>query len=295
LCGGLSRILAGGRFTGALGDTLLFPAAGRVPGERVFCFGVGKRSELNPSVVASQSRRACEAMSRAGARAFATELPQAREPSQDADLARLFLTEGVTRFGGERIVVMGDGRALVKAFQAAGGQMKGIEIDAEPLGSTTMVARPTRGAGLPKAARAWRGQDLRRTPPGVPVGQARGPHPRQDQAVPEAHRPPAPYARQPEVGTMPRSLKKGPFVDDHLLKKVDVLNEKGEKKVIKTWIRRSTIIPEMVGHTIAVHDGRKHVPVYVTEAMVGHKLGEFSPTRTFKFHAGMEKQARGRR
>src|SRR3546814_15587605 len=76
---------------------------------------------------------------------------------------------------------------------------------------------------------------------------------------------------------MPRSLKKGPFVDDHLLKKVDVLNEKGEKKVIKTWSRRSTIIPEMVGHTIAVHDGRKHVPVYVTEAMVGHKLGEFSP------------------
>src|SRR6187455_1345301 len=75
---------------------------------------------------------------------------------------------------------------------------------------------------------------------------------------------------------MPRSLKKGPFVDDHLLKKVDDLNGKGEKRVIKTWSRRSTIIPEMVGHTIAVHDGRKHVPVYVTEAMVGHKLGEFS-------------------
>ena len=85
---------------------------------------------------------------------------------------------------------------------------------------------------------------------------------------------------------MPRSLKKGPFVDDHLLKKVDALNEKGEKKVIKTWSRRSTVIPEMVGHTIAVHDGRKHVPVYVTEAMVGHKLGEFSPTRTFRYHAG---------
>ena len=99
---------------------------------------------------------------------------------------------------------------------------------------------------------------------------------------------------QPEVGrAMPRSLKKGPFVDDHLLKKVDALNETGEKKVIKTWSRRSTIIPEMVGHTIAVHDGRKHVPVYITESMVGHKLGEFSPTRTFKFHAGQEKQARG--
>jgi small subunit ribosomal protein S19 len=87
---------------------------------------------------------------------------------------------------------------------------------------------------------------------------------------------------------MPRSLKKGPFVDDHLLKKVDALNEQNEKRVIKTWSRRSTIIPEMVGHTIAVHDGRKHVPVYITESMVGHKLGEFAPTRTFKFHAGQE-------
>ena len=75
---------------------------------------------------------------------------------------------------------------------------------------------------------------------------------------------------------MPRSLKKGPFVDDHLLKKVDVLNSSGDKKVIKTWSRRSTIIPDMVGHTIAVHDGRRHVPVYVTESMVGHKLGEFA-------------------
>ena len=88
---------------------------------------------------------------------------------------------------------------------------------------------------------------------------------------------------------MPRSLKKGPFVDDHLLKKVDALNSSGEKKVIKTWSRRSTIIPDMVGHTIAVHDGRKHVPVYVTESMVGHKLGEFAPTRTFRFHAGQER------
>ena len=84
---------------------------------------------------------------------------------------------------------------------------------------------------------------------------------------------------------MPRSLKKGPFVDDHLLKKVDALNENNEKKVIKTWSRRSTIIPDMVGHTIAVHDGRKHVPVYVTEAMVGHKLGEFAPTRTYRTSA----------
>ena len=94
---------------------------------------------------------------------------------------------------------------------------------------------------------------------------------------------------------MPRSLKKGPFVDDHLHKKVDDMNAAGDKKVIKTWSRRSTITPEMVSHTLAVHDGRKHVPVYVTEAMVGHKLGEFAPTRTFRYHAGQEKGARGRR
>ena len=85
---------------------------------------------------------------------------------------------------------------------------------------------------------------------------------------------------------MPRSLKKGPFVDEHLLRKVVSQNEAGTKNVIKTWSRRSTILPDFIGHTFAVHDGRKHVPVYVTEDMVGHKLGEFAPTRTFKGHAG---------
>jgi small subunit ribosomal protein S19 len=93
---------------------------------------------------------------------------------------------------------------------------------------------------------------------------------------------------------MGRSLKKGPFVDDHLMKKVLELNEKNEKRVIKTWSRRSTIFPEFVGHTFAVHDGRKHVPVYVTEDMVGHKLGEFVPTRTFKGHAGDDKKTKKR-
>ncbi len=83
---------------------------------------------------------------------------------------------------------------------------------------------------------------------------------------------------------MGRSLKKGPFADDHLMKKVEALNESNDKKVIKTWSRRSTIFPQMMGHTIAVHDGRKHVPVYVTEDMVGHKLGEFAPTRMFRGH-----------
>ena len=83
---------------------------------------------------------------------------------------------------------------------------------------------------------------------------------------------------------MSRSLKKGPFVDDHLLKKVDTQNAAGERRVIKTWSRRSTIIPDMVGHTIAVHDGRRHVPVFISESMVGHKLGEFAPTRTYRGH-----------
>lgn len=85
---------------------------------------------------------------------------------------------------------------------------------------------------------------------------------------------------------MGRSLKKGPFIDDHLLKKVDALNKDNQKKVIKTWSRRSTIFPELIGHTIAIHDGRKHVPIYITEDMVGHKLGEFVPTRTFRSHVG---------
>ena len=85
---------------------------------------------------------------------------------------------------------------------------------------------------------------------------------------------------------MSRSTKKGAFVEDSLYKEVEALNEKGDKQVIKTWSRSSTIFPEFVGHTFAVHDGRKHVPVYVTEDMVGHKLGEFAPTRTFRGHAG---------
>jgi small subunit ribosomal protein S19 len=89
---------------------------------------------------------------------------------------------------------------------------------------------------------------------------------------------------------MARSLKKGPFVDDHLLDKVDAANASGERKVIRTWSRRSTIVPEMVGHTIGVHNGKQHVPVFVQENMVGHKLGEFAPTRTFRGHSGSRKE-----
>ena len=88
---------------------------------------------------------------------------------------------------------------------------------------------------------------------------------------------------------MPRSLKKGPYVDSKLMKKIQKMNENNERNVVKTWSRRSTIIPEFIGHTLAVHNGRKFIPVYVTENMVGHKLGEFSATRTFRSHAGRDK------
>ena len=91
---------------------------------------------------------------------------------------------------------------------------------------------------------------------------------------------------------MPRSLKKGPFVDSHLTKKVALQNEKNTKNVIKTWSRRSMITPDMIGHTIAVHDGRKHIPVFITEAMIGHKLGEFAATRTFKGHVKSDGKAK---
>ena len=93
---------------------------------------------------------------------------------------------------------------------------------------------------------------------------------------------------------MSRSLKKAPYVEEKLFNRVVAMNEKNEKKVIKTWSRSSTIFPEFIGHTIAVHDGRKHVPVYVTEDMVGHKLGEFAPTRTFKGHAGSKTSNNGK-
>ena len=91
---------------------------------------------------------------------------------------------------------------------------------------------------------------------------------------------------------MPRSLKKGPFVDEKVMKKVLQMNESNDRNVIKTWSRRSTITPEFIGHTFAVHNGRKFVPVYVTENMVGHKLGEFSPTRTFRGHSGDKKEGK---
>lgn len=94
---------------------------------------------------------------------------------------------------------------------------------------------------------------------------------------------------------MGRSLKKGPFVDEHLMRKVEAQSRAGDRRVIRTWSRRSTIVPAMVGQVIAVHDGRRHVPVYITEQMVGHKLGEFAPTRTFRGHAGSKEKRASRR
>ncbi len=92
---------------------------------------------------------------------------------------------------------------------------------------------------------------------------------------------------------MSRSLKKGPFVEPKLLKRIESMNTRGEKKVVRTWSRASTIFPQMVGHTIAVHDGRRHIPIYITENMVGHKLGEFAPTRTFRGHVAKDKDEGG--
>ncbi|HBG14168.1 MAG: 30S ribosomal protein S19 [Thermovirgaceae bacterium] len=93
---------------------------------------------------------------------------------------------------------------------------------------------------------------------------------------------------------MARSTKKGPFVEQKLLRKVEAMNEEGKKRVIKTWSRRSTIVPDMIGHTIAVHNGRTHIPIFISENMVGHKLGEFAPTRKFGGHAGQERSTRVR-
>jgi len=94
---------------------------------------------------------------------------------------------------------------------------------------------------------------------------------------------------------MGRSVKKGPFIDGHLLQKIEALDRDQEKRVVRTWSRRSTVFPEMVGHTIAVHNGKRFIPVYITENMVGHKLGEFAPTRTFRSHSGLTKRTTGLR
>src|SRR4029079_13326402 len=139
-------------------------------------------------------------------------------------------------------------------------------------------------------ARRRRGQVEGRPPSGHPVGRAdaRQAHAPPAQGVRQADRPrPSPW----EGEAVSRSSKKGPFVEERLMSRIEAMNATNEKRMIRTWSRTSTVFPEMVGHTIAVHDGRKHVPVFVSEQMVGHKLGEFAPTRTFKGHAG-DRQAK---
>jgi hypothetical protein len=151
LCGGLSRILVGGHFVGERADALLFPTGGRLPFERIFCFGAGPRQALTPASFAAQVKRACEAMSRAGSRAFVTELP-AVPGMDDPAWAQAFISEGAAHFAGERIVLLGDGKALARLFAQAGDRMKGLKVDGEPIGATVMVpSSPKAGGG--KSAR----------------------------------------------------------------------------------------------------------------------------------------------
>src|SRR5262249_32016162 len=134
------------------------------------------------------------------------------------------------------------------------------------------------------SARRRRGSPRPGRSPGDALGQAdaRLPDAEEGQGIGRDDRP-RPPSREEEA-LMGRSTKKGPWAEERLMKRVAAMNESGQKQMVKTWSRHSTIFPEMVGHTIAVHDGRKHVPVYVSESMVGHKLGEFAPTRTFRAH-----------
>ncbi len=156
---------------------------------------------------------------------------------------------------------------------------------AQPLEEQAAVRARRRDEPRGPPARRRGGQVLRGSPSDHAVGQEGGAHAQEEQPLQQVHR----AASREGAWLMPRSIKKGPFVDEHLLVKVTEMNKRNDKKVIRTWSRRSTIVPEMVGHTVAVHDGRKHVPVYISESMVGHKLGEFAPTRTFRSHARTER------
>ncbi len=135
------------------------------------------------------------------------------------------------------------------------------------------------------------GADAARQPPADALGRAddRLPHPQEGQAVRSLHRPrPSPW-QEGKQSPMSRSSKKGPWVEERLMSRIESMNASNSRTMVRTWSRTSTIFPEMVGHTIAVHDGRKHVPVFVSESMVGHKLGEFAPTRTYRGHDGKGK------
>jgi len=154
MCGALSRILKDGRFVGAMGDALLFPAGGRLSGERVFCFGAGRRADLSRAGFSALTRKACEAMTLAGSQAFAAELPQVAGLDEQ-ERARVFVTEGLTRFKGDRVVLLGDGRAQARVFAQVADQMKALQVDKEPLGSISIVTAPAHRPGQAvKAAHA---------------------------------------------------------------------------------------------------------------------------------------------
>jgi len=184
--------------------------------------------------------------------------------------------------------------------RATVGQLSNAEHQNMKIGK---AGQPTQGQAPPKPwrgdepgrppARRRRGPSHPRRPPGHALGQAdaRLPHPQEGQAVRSLHSArPSPREEEALGGRlMGRSTKKGPWVEAALMKRISAMNESGEKQMVKTWSRTSTIFPDMVGHTIAVHDGKKHVPVFISESMVGHKLGEFAPTRTFRAHSGTGK------
>ena len=193
---------------------------------------------------------------------------------------------------GEMRMVLVDCRATIGAL----GNAEHEHVELGKAGrSRHKGKRPqTRGVAMNPVDHPHGGGEAHHTPgrpPGHPLGRAdaRLPHAQEAQGVRPVHRPrPPPRQEGPEVG-MSRSSKKGPCVEERLMRRIEAMNESGNKQMVKTWSRTSTIFPEMVGHTIAVHDGRKHVPVFVSESMVGHKLGEFAPTRVFRGHAGSDR------
>ena len=200
--------------------------------------------------------------------------------AKDGDMATLRLPSGEMR------LVRAECRATVGVIGNA--EHQNVKIGKAGRSRHLGVRPQTRGVAMNPVdppARRRRGLDHRRPPPGDTVGRAdaRLSHAQTRQAIRSLHR-----SRSPprEGQAMSRSSKKGPFVEERLMSRIEAMNAASTKQMIKTWSRSSTIFPEMVGHTIAVHDGRKHVPVFVSESMVGHKLGEFAPTRTYRGHAG---------
>src|SRR5918997_319279 len=161
---------------------------------------------------------------------------------------------------------------------------EGLQKSGGPHTNSPQNPRHRDEPGRPPARRR-RGRHAAGQPPADALGRAddRLPHPQEGQAVRPLHRP-RPPPRQEGQPLMSRSSKKGPWAEDRLMERIEQMNSSGSKTMVRTWSRASTIFPDMVGHTIAVHDGRRHVPVFVSESMVGHKLGEFAPTRTYRGH-----------